>query len=262
MELASTRAFPFTEARIEQAARLVAAGSVPTKSDGRQYWRDAGSPHGLIVIIGPRAATYYRLHKRSGRKVFTRLGDATAMRVSVARQKALKLAGGDQSAAAAPVRVRTDGITVDQAWKAYIADTTSGDFVAGRKPTAASTIKSYEELYAPHIKKRYGGKSLHNLAKHVQTIHRSLRDKPATANRLLQVIRNLFTHAARTGNWNGPNPTIDPVTGRIVKKYAVPSRERWLTTAEASRVLAYAATYECPAHASRDGAATCCRSVS
>jgi integrase len=246
MELAECRAFPFTEARIEQAMRLVAAGRVQTKADGRRYWRDAGSPHGLMVLIGARAATYYRLHKRAGRKVFTRIGDATAMRVSVAREKALKLAGGDESAAAAPVRVRTDGITVDQAWKAYIADVTSGHFVAGRKPTGASTIKSYEELYAPHIKKRYGSKSLHNLAKHVQTIHRSLHKKPATANRLLQVIRNLFTHAARTGNWRGPNPTIDPVTGRVVKRYTVPSRERWLTTAEASSVLAYAATEPAP----------------
>jgi len=246
MELAECRAFPFTEARIEQAMRLVAAGRVQTKADGRRYWRDAGSPHGLMVLIGARAATYYRLHKRAGRKVFTRIGDATAMRVSVAREKALKLAGGDESAAAAPVRVRTDGITVDQAWKAYIADVTSGDFVAGRKPTAASTIRSYEELYRPHLKSRYGHKSLHYLAKHVQTIHKGLRDKPATGNRLLQVIRNLFTHAARTGTWNAPNPAIDPVTGRVVKKYTVPSRERWLTTAEASRVLAYAATEPAP----------------
>jgi integrase len=242
VDIGSVRAFPFTESRIEDAIRLVAAGKVQTKGDGRRYWRDSGSPHGLIVLVGARAATYYRLHKQGGKKVFTRLGDATAMRVTKAREAALKLAGGDATAAAKPIRVRTDGITVAQAWKAYIADAVSGDFIAGRKPTAASTIKSYEELYRPHLKKRFAAKSLHYLARHIPAIHKSLRDRPAAANRLLQVIRNLFTHAARAGNWDRPNPTIDIVTGRGMKKYTEPSRARHLTTAEAARVLAFAAT--------------------
>jgi integrase len=244
--IATDKAFPFTEARVEEAIRLVARGAVETDSEGRRLWRDSGSPHGLYLRASASGATYYRINKSKGRKVKKRIGDALAMRVAKAREAALKLAGGDATAAAKPIRVRTDGITVAQAWKAYIADVTSGDFVAGRKPAAASTIRSYEELYRPHLKSRYGHKSLHYLAKHVQTIHKSLRDKPATGNRLLQVMRNLFTHAARTGTWNAPNPAIDPVTGRVVKKYTVPSRERWLTTAEASRVLAYAATEPAP----------------
>jgi integrase len=248
MELADVRAFAFTESRVEQAIKLVASGRAATKADGRRYWRDEGSPHGLMVMVGVRSATYYRLHKVAGRKIFTRIGDATAMRVSVARSRALKLAGGDATAAAAPIRVRTDGITVKQAWEAYIADTESGEFIAGRKRTAPSTIRSYKELFRPHLEKVYGPKSLHYLAKHVQDIHKSLRHKPATANRLLQVLRNLFTHAARTGNWSAPNPTIDPITGRIVKKYSVASRERWLTTVEAGRVMAFAATEPDPWH--------------
>ncbi len=246
MDIGSVRAFPFTEARVEEAIRLVAAGKVQTKADGRRYWRDAGSPHGLIVMAGARGATYYRLHKQAGKKVFTRIGDATAMRVTKAREVALKLAGGNREAAPAPVRVRTDGITISQAWKAYIADVESGDFVAGRKPTAASTIASYKILFNAHVGKKYGGKSLHFLARRVPEIHRELRAKPVTANRLVQVIRNLFTHAGRTGNWDRPNPTIDTVTGRGIKKYTVASRERHLTTAEAARVLAHAATEQQP----------------
>lgn len=242
MDIGSVRAFQFTESRIEEAIRLVAAGKVQTKADGRRYWRDAGSPHGLMVLVGARAATYYRLHKQAGKKVFTRIGDATAMRLTKAREAALKLAGGDATAAAKPIRVRTDGISIADAWKAYIADVQSGEFVAGRKPTAASTVESYKILFNAHVGKPYGKKSLHHLAKIVPDLHRKLRDKPVTANRLVQVIRNLFTHAARTGNWDRPNPTIDTVTGRGIKKYTVASRERHLTTAEASRVLAYAAT--------------------
>lgn len=240
--IATDKAFPFTEARVEEAIRLVARGAAETDSEGRRLWRDSGSPCGLYLRASAGGAAYYRIHKAKGRKVKTRIGDALVMRVAKAREAALKLAGGDATAAAKPIRVRTDGVTVAQAWKAYIADVTSGDFIAGRKRAAASTIRSYEELYKPHLKSRYGAKSLHYLAKHVQMIHKELREKPATANRLLQVIRNLFTHAARTGTWRGPNPAIDPVTGRVVKKYTVPSRERWLTTDEAARVLVHAAT--------------------
>jgi len=241
VDIGSVRAFPFTEARVEDAIRLVASGKVQTKADGRRYWRDAGSPHGLILLAGARGGSYYRLHKQAGKKIFTRIGDATAMRVTKAREAALKLAGGDTTAAAKPIRVRTDGMTIAEAWKAYIADVESGEFIAGRKPTAASTVASYKILFNAHVGRQHGKKSLHHLARMVPELHRKLKDKPVTANRLVQVVRNLFTHAARTGNWDRPNPTIDQVTGRGLKKYTVASRSRHLTTTEAARVLAFAA---------------------
>jgi integrase len=238
--IATDTAFPFTEARIEEAIRRVAAGDVPTDGEGRRLWRDSGSPHGLYLRASASGGTYYRIHKAKGRKVKTRIGDALTMRVTKAREAALKLAGGDATAAAEPVRVRTDGITIKAAWAAYIADVESGDFVAGRKPTAPSTIASYKILFDAHVGRPYGTKSLHYLARAVPELHRKLKGKPATGNRLVQVIRNLFMHAARTGSWDKPNPTLDPVTGRGIKKFTVPSRSRHLTTAEASRVLAYA----------------------
>lgn len=241
-DLAEVRSFSFTELRVEQCIRLVAAGKVKTKSDGRRYWRDSGSAHGLHLLASAKGGTYYRLSKKRGRRVYTRIGDALAMRLTKAREAALRLAGGDQEAAAAPIRARTDGITVDKAWAAYIADLKSGDFVVGKKPPVASTIKSYEQLYKPHLEKPYGKKTLHALAKDIPTLMRSLKAKPATANRLLQVIRSLYTHAARSKTWDGPNPTIDTTTGRSFRRYSVPSRERHLTTAEATRIMAYAAT--------------------
>lgn len=240
--IADEKAFPFTEARVEEAIRLVAAGKVQTDASGRRLWRDSGSPHRLHLRASSQGGTYYRIHKAKGRQIKTRIGDALTMRVAKAREIALKLAGGDRAAAPAPIRVRTDGVTVKQAWATYIADTRSGEYVAGRKPTAASTIASYETLFNTHVGKTHGHKSLHQLARMVPDLHRGLKHKPVTANRLLQVIRNLFTHAARNGTWSGPNPTLDPVTGRGLRKYTVPSRERHLTTAEAARVLAYAAT--------------------
>lgn len=242
MDYASVTAFTFTESRIEDAMRAVQQGRVKLDHTGRRWWRDEGDSHGLRVLISARGATYYRVHKEKGKVRKVRIGDATTMPLAKARQIALKVAGGAREAAPPPARVRTDGITIAEAWKAYVADVESGEFVAGRKPTAASTIASYKILFNAHVGSKYGKKSLHFLASKVPDLHRGLRSKPVTANRLVQVIRNLFTHAARTGNWDRPNPTLDPITGRGIKKYTVASRERHLTTAEAARVLAYAAT--------------------
>jgi integrase len=244
MGIDGDRVFRFTEDRVEEAIRLVRSGAVQTKGNGRRLWRDGGSPHGLHIAVGRQGATFYRIAKVAGRKVETRIGDATAMRVTKAREAARKLAAGVADAAAAPIRVRTDGPTVSQAWADYVADATSGEFIAGRKRTSASTLASYGCLYEAHLRKQYGSRSLHALAKDVIALHRRLRDKPVTANRLLQVVSNLFVHAARSGKWDKPNPTIDQITGRAIRKYAVASRERWLTTAEAARVMSYAAN-EC-----------------
>ena len=52
-DLAEVRAFSFTELRVEQCIRLVAAGKVKTKADGRRYWRDSGSAHGLHLLASP-----------------------------------------------------------------------------------------------------------------------------------------------------------------------------------------------------------------
>jgi integrase len=246
MGLGDVRAFRFTENAIEDAIRLVREGLVEVNGIGRRIWRDEGSPHGLHVYVGRRGATFYRVAKVAGKRTETRIGDATAMRVTKAREAARSLAAGVKEAAAAPIRVRTDGPTVDQAWDSYVAAAESGAFIAGRHRTAASTLASYKYLYGAHIKPRYGRKSLHALAKDVHAIHRKMHDKPVAANRLLQVVSNLYVHAARSGAWQKPNPTLDPITGRTVRKYPVKSRERFLTTAEAARVLAYAATEEDP----------------
>lgn len=245
MRLAEETAFPFTEVRVEEAIRLVQQGKVATKKDGRRKWRDTGSGHGLIVIVGAKSATYYRLTKERGRKVYTRIGDATAMRVTKAREIALQRAGGNPDAAPQPMRVRTDGVTVEQAWNKYMDDAKAGRWYPGRKPTGAATIKSYEELWRPHLQKQFGRKTLHALAKGVFELHKKMIDRPATANRLIQVVRNLFAHARHVGDWTGADPTIDMHTGKsVIKRYTVKSRERYLLPHEAARLLEHAAT-EC-----------------
>lgn len=240
--LLNAKSFQFTEAAVERALR--AAATAPDDGDGRRLWRDEGSRHGLYLRAGRNGGTYYRIHKQAGRKIKTRIGDATSMRVTKARDAALKLAGGDKSAAAAPIRVRTDGPTVEKAWRAYMADARSGAFIMGRERTGATTLQSYEELYRPHLRKRFGTKSLHFLARHVRKIHASMADRPAAANRILIVIKNLYTHAAHAGYWSAPNPTIDPIRGRGIKKYTIKSRTRYLT-ADELRAVNTAIANEC-----------------
>lgn len=235
-------AFPFTEDRLDRAAALVRDGRIEVGASGRRKWRDDGNPHGLHVLVGRRRSTFVRIAKVSGKLVEQRIGDVATIPLKKARQSALRLAGGDKSAAAPPLRIRADGPTVDEVWRGYIAAASSGEFIAGRKRTAASTLKSYGFLYNPHIKPRYGKKSLHALAAAVHALHKQLRDKPVIANRLLQVVSNMFVFAARNGMWDKPNPTLDPITGRAIRKHHVAARARFLTTAEAGRVLAYAAT--------------------
>ena len=242
MGIDTEKSFSFTENRVEEALRLLASGKATADREGRRLWRDSGSRHGLYLRASRAGAAYYRIHKVAGKKLKVRIGDATAMSVSKAREIALKLAGGNREAAPAPIRVRTDGPTVAQVWSAYIKAAESGDFVAGRKAIAASTARSYRQLFEPHLKKQFGGKSLHHLAKQLPELHKSLRSKPVTANRLLQVVRNVFTFAARNKQWDQANPAIDTITGRGLRKYSVNARARYLTTNEAGRIMAYSAT--------------------
>lgn len=235
MGLGTETAFGFTEATVEQALRLARDGGIAVSADGRKWWRDSASRHGLHLRASASGGAFYRVHKSKGKKIKTWIGDATAVRVSKAREIALKLAGGDQSAKPPSIRVRTDGPTVEQAWKAYKAACESGEFVMAQRPITAGTLKSYEDLYRPHVKPLYGAKSLHQLARNLPDIHRKLRDRPATANRLVVVMKNLYTHAARSGYWSGPNPAIDPVTGRALKTYTVKSRSRFLSVSELER---------------------------
>jgi hypothetical protein len=230
------RSFNFTEAAVERV--LQAAASAPVEAgDKRVLWRDSGSRQGLYLRVSRRGGTYYRIHKSRGKKIKTRIGDAATVAVDKARKLAMRQAGGDASAMPQPFRVRTDGPTVAKAWRAYIEDSRAGKFRMARMPPGESTIKSYEELYRPHVERRFGNKSLHQLARHVREIHEQMADRPAAANRLLIAIKNLYAHAATAGYWEGPNPTIDPIRGKSIRTYHIPSRTRYMTTAEMARVF-------------------------
>jgi len=234
------KAFPFTEPRLEELMRLIRAGRIATKADGRRWYRDESSDDQLYVAVGQAGGIFYRVAKIKGRKTYRRIGDATHMRVSVARDKARKLAAGNDEAGSAPIRIRTDGESIQAAWDAYLADARDGKFIAGKSRTRESTLNSYLRVIDPHVLRPYGKKTLHWLAKHVPEIIDSLYDRPAAFNRLYLVSRILFNHAIGAGTWEGINPLLDPRTGgRVRKKRTVASRERYLLPREAAAVLTF-----------------------
>lgn len=228
-----------TEAGVEAAVKAVASREVTIGKDGRRWWRDAGSRNGLHLVVSVAGgAVYYRKARRPGSeaKVKQRIGDALTMRVATARQKALQLAGGDETAAA-PVKVRTDGITADNAFAGYLADSRAKSFTVGRSPPKESTLASYEILWRAHVRPKFGKRSLHHLAKGIPGLLERLAAKHVTANRLSQVLKNVYAWGTKREHWEGLNPLIDPATGKPIRRHQVKSRARYLKNDEAARLL-------------------------
>jgi integrase len=215
-----TPSFAFTENRIEAAIKLMQSPKAPS----RKLWRDENGD-GLFLRASAVGGIYYWRARRQGKLLDKRLGDATRMKLTAARNAARLMAGGDMTQAK-PVRVHTGGPTVEKVWQEYLEASRAGTFFAGRKPPRESTIHSYEENYNPHIRKQYANKSLAQLAKAVPTIHRKLIDKPATQKRLMQILHNLFLFARKQKYWSEPDPTIDPDTGKAIKCQPVKSRSK------------------------------------
>ena len=230
-----TPSFAFTENRIESAIKLMQSPKAPA----RKLWRDENGD-GLFLRASAVGGVYYWRARRQGKLLDKRLGDATRMKLSAARNAARLMAGGDMKQAK-PVRVHTGGPRVADVWAEYLQASRDGTFYAGRKPPRESTIHSYEENYNSHIAKQYGNKSLAQLAKAVPAIHRKLTDRAATQKRLMQVLHNLFLFARKQKYWDGPDPTVDPDTGKTIKCQPVKSRSRVLQTNELDRMLKAAA---------------------
>ena len=149
-----TPSFSFTEDRVETALRLMQKPDAPA----RKVWRDDNGT-GLHLRAGKTGGTYYWIAKRQGKRQMHRIGDATTMRLSKARDKAKLLAGGDMKAKAKPIRVTTSGPPVIKVWEEYLQASRDGSFYAAGNHQE-SQRSTREENFNPHIRKQYGSKSL------------------------------------------------------------------------------------------------------
>lgn len=233
------RAFRFTEARCRQALQAVVTGELPTDRKGKRYWRDLGCPQLQLRVSEAGSAAFYRVGRTGPRVVFQCLGKLADMRVAEARKACDELrANRTLAAKVAPSRRRNGQQSIADAWQAYYDAAERGSFIVGRKRVQKSTLKSYQEVYNPHLKP-HAEKSLQWLAESFRRMFGKLSEtRPAAANRFLQVVKNMFQFAAEQGKWSGLNPVINPATGRVYKKNSIPQRERFLYNAEAKKLHA------------------------
>jgi integrase len=242
------KSFRFTPDRLAEACRL--AG----QAGARKTWRDDGCKH-LVVRVGPRGGVFYRYGRADGhdKPVYQRIGEVAgpnAVPLETARRRCNELRFDPNSLVTQKQRRRRSiGPTVGVAWAEYIDAASSGLFAMGRnrRPLRESTAKAYRDIYNPYLKP-HAEKSLSWLAENVKQIFETLgtrgiipletpRRSPAAANKLLQVVKNLFEFCRERGYWDGPNPTSDPRTGRPYQKFSVPRREVLLSDDQSTRLL-------------------------
>jgi len=231
------KAFRFTEARCRQALQAAVDGDIDTDIRGKRYWRDLGCPQLQLRVSRNGMASFYRVGRNGPRVVFQCLGKMDDMRVADARKACDEIRTNRTLAAqVVPSRRRNGQQSVGDAWHAYHAAADNGSFIVGRKPLEKSTLKSYKNVYEPHLKP-HADKSMQWLAESFRGMFEKLgQAKPATANRFLQIVKNMFQYAAEHGKWSGLNPVINPATCKPYRKNSIPQRERFLYNSEAKRL--------------------------
>jgi integrase len=258
------KAFPFTESRLEQARKAVLDGLVDTDESGRRSWRDADC-RGLSVIVNEKTGTtvFYFVGKVNGQTTRKALGDIESVRLVEARQAIGRLrfdksltsvlvphaADDDEAGDTTPV--------VKGVMDAYLDAHEAGRWLPGnrsRKPTDR-TVRFYRDLRRAVMmekirRKRKGTDeyetvdgedfeqlTLQGFADRLPAIHAALvKRAPVQANRMIQLVRNLYAYAADAGSWKGPNPATGTGKADRLTKTAEEPRQRVLTDAEAKRL--------------------------
>jgi integrase len=145
-----------------------------------------------------------------------------------ARRKALALLarignGEDPALVASDERRATREETVEAMFPAFLQD--------GVDIRRESTLSYYESLGRLYILPVLGHLPVKRVAqKDVTELHRSLRDKKVTANRVVQLLRGFFYWLERRGYVTGENPA------KHTERFAEKARERFLTGEEISRL--------------------------
>jgi len=246
------RAWKFTPARVDAACRAVADGEVPTDQSGRVQWRDADTKGLFLRVTSNGHGTFTLFYKRDGKPIRKAIGTVGEITLGEAREAASALRYDRTLAAQVKPRERRadkgSGPTVGEAFDAYIAAAEAGTFKMGRRkqPITDRTAKGYRDVYGATLEV-YADRPLSWLAESVVRLHREMgaasgtgKDRkparPYQANRMLQLVRTIFTFASRAGLWTAPNPCVDPATGDMIAKHAEHHRARILHDDEEARL--------------------------
>jgi integrase len=236
-------AMTFTEARIEQARRLVCDGELPTDGTGRRSWRDDGC-RGLVLVVNQRSgsASLYFVGTVNGRTVRRAIGDAENVRLEEARRAVGRLRY-DRSAAGALAPRPAEPVEGESPGLGSVAAEMLDAHEAGRwLPGSRSrvplprTMKFYRDLRKARLA-QHEGLSLAEFAAKLPAIYAAMRAKaPIQANRFLQLVRNLYAFAADRGVWSAANPAVGTSKTNRLTRTAERARTRILTDAEWRRL--------------------------
>ena len=197
----------------------------PTERD-RVVWDDEIKGFGVRVRPSGRK-TYIVKYRLRGRTVKATIGPHGSVTPAAARTKAaehitaartgLDLRGQTSSNANAP--------TVEQLGTRFIQEYA----FAHCKP---NTQRQYTQLIHDYIVPKFGKRRVPDIQRvEVAALHHDLRDKPATANRMLATISRMFTLAEIWGmRPEGSNPC------RNIRQFREHRRERFLSDEEYHRL--------------------------
>ena len=258
--------FAFTEARLEAARKAVLEGVVDADASGRRSWLDVDCPGlRLTVNSGTGSSVYYFQGRVDGQTVRKALGDADAVRLTEAREAVRRLRYDRTVAGAlAPRPAEAEDAepadrtpVVKGVMDAYLEAHEAGRWLPGnrsRKPTDR-TLKFYRDLrravMTEKIRRKVRGTdeyetvdgedfealTLAAFAARLPDIHAAIvKRAPVQANRMIQLVRNLFAYAADAGLWHGANPAMGTSKAARLTKTTEEPRQRVLTDAEAKRL--------------------------
>ena len=247
-----SKAFPFTESRLEAARKAVLGGLLDTDESGRRAWRDADCK-GLSVVVNEKtgSSVYYFVGKVNGQTARKSLGDTDAVRLVEARQAIGRLRFDKSlTGVLVPRRAEDDDEAGDTTpavkgvMDACLDAHEAGRWLPGsrsRKPTDR-TMRFYRDLRRatmtdPKTGEDFEGLTLQAFADRLPAIHAALvKRAPIQANRFVQLVRNLFAFATDSGLWSKPNPAIGTGKGDRLARTAEESRQRVLSDAEWKRL--------------------------
>jgi integrase len=205
--------------------------AIPIPSKGATYRWDDRLP-GFGVKVLPSGARKYLLKYRTpggrlGKQRWLSLGVHGAITVDQARKLAQR-ASGDVAGGSDPQDSRNSFASpvpcLQDVWGRFESDHLSMN--------KASTQRDYLAIWKRLIEPALGRRHVSDIKLHdLDKLHKSLRDTPYQANRMLALLSRLFNLAERWG-WNtqGSNPC------KQVEKFTERARQRFLSAREISAV--------------------------
>jgi integrase len=238
------RLFTFTEISLAAARRK--ARLEDADGEGRITFRDKEAK-GLTLRLNVRTggAAYYLVAKIAGRTVRQKLHDTEDGTLAEARLKVHRLryergatstlaprkAEPEEQATEAPPPLVGDTVT------ALLAAHAAGKWLPRNrtKVPCPRTMENYEDLRRAQLE-QHEKLTLAEYAERFPDLFEALKKSvPYQANRLLQLVRNLYAYAAAVEVWSGPNPAIGS-GAKLLTRAPEHHRTRTLSDAEWRRL--------------------------